>query len=518
MAACKRHVFSSTTKHRLLAVVKSGAFLFEKRCTQRYLNSQSVFRNEDIPSDYREVPEYPKCFDTTPAGRQRKIRQGWYDRVLDAPTVEEKYLQFWPAKYNRYLAQMFTPITVFRSYNTLPLVKYATRTHFLEGLPSEDDPIAVDAIVEHITPYVITAVKTAFENYKSYSNNPGKEHFDQLMQIDKLRGQMMIDQVHRIISLFIGQQHLHVRQSQVDYEPRIDSFWFGGGFPSTYFERALRHKKYLAGDINAPMNLTFQFKGNHYMNIRNEDPLPPFVDVNDALCTATEENRNFETSPNAYGFFHDFRYPSMVPGFWPGEPCGFGTLSFLTREYALNSAKLFGVDSIQDTLHSYGVISSFGWLLGLAFDKGFTPYQDLTYPITTQTVITNGQMWSFYNYQLNTICFSNDFINDKYRNVCWGTNEMKLFDSVTDEGVHGFNPAVLKCLVRMYLNSPQSRVGVSLKPYLKDVSHASDVWEDISLRYRSINANKELSGVLLPKNYFTLIYKTWFDARMDKLK
>jgi len=34
---------------------------------------------------------------------------------------------------------------------------------------------------------------------------------------------------------------------------------------------------------------------------------------------------------------------------------------------------------------------------------GFDQFSDLSYPFTTQTVITNGFQWSFFAYQLNTI-------------------------------------------------------------------------------------------------------------------
>lgn len=93
---------------------------------------------------------------------------------------------------------------------------------------------------------------------------------------------------------------------------------------------------------------------------------------------------------------------------------------------------------------------------------GFTPYNDVTYPTTTQTVITDGQLWSFFAYQLNTVIPSKDNL---LRNICWHSGEMKLFDEITDTEVQGLNDDILKILIKFYCNVPQSRQ-INLSPYL----------------------------------------------------
>lgn len=121
----------------------------------------------------------------------------------------------------------------------------------------------------------------------------------------------------------------------------------------------------------------------------------------------------------------------------------------------------------QEALDRQGILASFGWLFGQANFLGFTTYNDLTYPLSTQTIITNGQLWSFYAYQMNTITILGDLVHtNPKRNICWRTPELKLYEEVKDGKVVGLNDEVLKTLIRFYGNVPEARVGVEMNPYL----------------------------------------------------
>lgn len=77
----------------------------------------------------------------------------------------------------------------------------------------------------------------------------------------------------------------------------------------------------------------------------------------------------------------------------------------------------------------------------IAFWVGFGPYTELTYPLSTQTIITDGQNYSFSAYQLNTCALYNKHSGDAnpHRNVCFSTDEMKLYDIIEDGQVKGIN-------------------------------------------------------------------------------
>lgn len=156
----------------------------------------------------------------------------------------------------------------------------------------------------------------------------------------------------------------------------------------------------------------------------------------------------------------------LFAGYWPGEKNEFGILSYHQRGYMLN--RHYGDEQeSKETLHRQGILASFNWLNAQANFLGFNSYNDITYPLVTQTCITNGQLWSFYVYQLNTILVHSQHIDENpKKNVCWATSEMKLFDDIKDNKVHGLNLDVLKMFVKLYLNKPEDRLGVTLRPYL----------------------------------------------------
>lgn len=81
----------------------------------------------------------------------------------------------------------------------------------------------------------------------------------------------------------------------------------------------------------------------------------------------------------------------------------------------------------------------FSFLLYIVIFSGFGPYTDVTYPITTQTIITNGQYFSFYAYQMNTSILYHKHSGpaNPHRNVCFTTNEAKLFDVIENDQVKG---------------------------------------------------------------------------------
>lgn len=154
-------------------------------------------------------------------------------------------------------------------------------------------------------------------------------------------------------------------------------------------------------------------------------------------------------------------------GFWPGSRQEFGLLSYHSRDHIPFRNVQYGPEDCQEAIHAQAIISSYAWLLGQACYQGFSTYHDPTYPLSTQTIITDGQLWSFYAYQLNTTQLHIDSIETNAKvNQCWGTKEMKLFDEITGDGkLIGLNDDVLRNLIKFYINEPKAR-DVNMKPYL----------------------------------------------------
>ena len=103
-------------------------------------------------------------------------------------------------------------------------------------------------------------------------------------------------------------------------------------------------------------------------------------------------------------------------------------------------------------------------------------FHDLTYPLTSQAVLTNGQRFWFSAYQLNTISLFKDDIANPRRNICWTAPEMKLYETIENGQVKGFNEEVMKTVLKFMLNQPTDR-GINMRPFLPDSSVAPSAYE-----------------------------------------
>jgi len=99
---------------------------------------------------------------------------------------------------------------------------------------------------------------------------------------------------------------------------------------------------------------------------------------------------------------------------------------------------------------------------------GFSYVHDLTYPFTTQCIVTDGHMFRFFCYQLNTLRLwiddGTEPSSNPLRNVLWASEPMPLYNPDTQS----FSEDVLKLLLRCVLLRPSVRHGVKMRPYLPD--------------------------------------------------
>lgn len=198
------------------------------------------------------------------------------------------------------------------------------------------------------------------------------------------------------------------------------------------------------------------------------------------------------------GYSTSYRHGAVAPGNWPGHKAEFGLLSYQRRTALIDRNEKYGREDFQEALHGNGILGLFGWVLGQAYYQGFTTVNDITYPLPSQSITTDGQHWSFYVYQLNTTLTHSHLAQENpVGNECWGTTEMKLYESVDEHGgLSGFNDKVINNLLRMYMNEPVERDGVNMKPFLKDgEQYVSDIEDGEKRRwldshYKNLVSNK----------------------------
>lgn len=175
-----------------------------------------------------------------------------------------------------------------------------------------------------------------------------------------------------------------------------------------------------------------------------------------------------------------------------------------------------------EILKAQAIQSSYAWLLAQANYYGFNTFNELTYPLNTQTIITNGQQWSFYEYQLNTLLVHGLQINTNPRvNFCRSVAEetpMSLYDAIDMQSgkiVGGLNKEVIRNLIEFYAKAPaaEQKSLQQLMPYLDaNLRRAAD-YEDASIRaflektYKHMVSNRP-RHLALPEIYmWEKIYK-----------
>lgn len=336
----------------------------------------------------------------------------------------------------------------------------------------------------------------------------------------------LVKQINRILVNALGPDNFHLFELDVDVDPRHEAFWFVGGIDPPLSVKKMRkgidwYKKY----ENCPVDRPFQYIGNPYLALRHQFPLEAIQDVNLENQNYVEDKieiPSYKFDPQTIGYVRDYRHGTTIPGFWPGNVREFGLLSFQDRIYMSTRDNIaYGSADQQEALHAQGILSSYSWLLGQACYQGFSTFNDVTYPLTTQTVITDGKFWSFYVYQLNTTLVHSDNCDKNPRyNQCWGTNEMRLFETIDQDGkIQGLNDEVLMNLIHFYINQPKHRPHIEMKPFLgtteKKIADIGDDKRRIFLEqvYKHMLTNRPRHR-LVPESYaWEKIYKIDNDTK-----
>lgn len=86
---------------------------------------------------------------------------------------------------------------------------------------------------------------------------------------------------------------------------------------------------------------------------------------------------------------------------------------------------------------------------------GFWDYEDVTRPFVSQAIISDGHFFSFFCYQLNTLALAVETdVDNPRKNLLWGTESLRLYETVQDGEVVGLNDDVIRLLIRFLVNQP----------------------------------------------------------------
>ncbi|XP_044761945.1 28S ribosomal protein S30, mitochondrial [Coccinella septempunctata] len=496
------------------------AFRWQK--TARLMKPNKFFSTAAVESEYTATPEYPPILDLSKKEVMKRTRQDRDEKLKDVKTVEEKQIKLNMLKYWGFKTYMMLEDHI--PYNNLTLAQHVTRTHLSinQDLPKYYENIGVNSsISEGLKEELFEALLLEVDGYrKSYDLR--KQDLE-ANEIDNIIGSCIVRQLNRVITNNLCRSYVHLKDVQIDLDPRIESSWSCGGMDNP----RLRSKPETEDEtpesrIKYAKNRLMTYIGNPYLTMRSKQPLPFIISEEEGTNPALEVPF-WNYDPRVVLIAIDYRRVANIPGFWPGDQYRFGTVQYLKRGHHLNRS--FGdPEDDAEALHRQGILGSFGWLSAQANLLGFNTFNDITYPMVAQTIITNGQLFSFYAYQMNTMLLhSENIVENPKRNVCWATPELKLYEKITDGKLEGFNEDILAKLVKFYANTPCQRLGVNLTPYLSPDEKVAADYEDEDKRkwlereYKFITSNRPRHQLFDEIYSWERIYKVEHKTRpMDK--
>lgn len=497
--------------------------IFRLQKSVRLINPKQLFSTATVESEYTATPEYPPILDLSKKEASKRGRLARDEIIKEVKTVEEKQIKLNMHKYWGF--KMYMMLENHIPYNNLPLAQHVTRTHLIvnNDFPKYYENIGVNSsISKSLKDELTEALLLEVDGYrKSYDLKKKDLKPD---EVDNLIGSCLVRQLNRVITNNLCRSYSHLKDIQIDIDPRIEASWSCGGMnvPKLLKDRQKPIKESGDSTEEDAANRIMTYIGNPYLTLRSKEPLPFVISEQEASDPALEVPF-WKYDPRVVSLAIDYRRVVNIPGFWPGDKHQFGILQYLKRGHHLN--RTFGdAEDDAEALHRQGILGSFGWLSAQASHLGFSTFNDITYPMVAQTIITNGKYFSFYTYQMNTmLLYSENITENPKRNVCWATPELKLYENITDGKLEGFNEDILSKLVKFYANTPCQRLGINLTPYLSQKEKVAADYEDVDKRkwlekeYKFITSNRPRHQLLDEIYAWERIYKVIHKTRpMDK--
>lgn len=325
-----------------------------------------------------------------------------------------------------------------------------TKTLPVEGLPSVYDKVDVTSDLELITPIAKELILRECENIqrRSLLANPighGKE------RISKLLIKSLILKILSIVSC----SHPHLLTAEFSEDVFQQAYW------DRYSDTGL------LPNSDQPKKKVMKYQGEckTSFQLRTVQPLPEFVGRDSDSCLGQDYPKS-PYNPAVLGQIKEKCTPHFLPGVNIGSPCEFGYLSVETVDSFLldNAIEQYKScpDIIPDLWKGFALSSCFLSTVAQAHYQGFNTYHDMTYPLTSQTIVTDGRKFVFSAYQLNTLHLWRSDDSNPLCNLFW-YKDMELFDGIKDGELVGFNDEVLKTLLKFVLLGTPDR-GYHLKP------------------------------------------------------
>ncbi|XP_029999298.1 large ribosomal subunit protein mL65 [Sphaeramia orbicularis] len=235
-----------------------------------------------------------------------------------------------------------------------------------------------------------------------------------------------------------------LQYSSLDQSPHVNLYWRRG--------QRIIPKGHRKGRLEPTR---FQIDDKPHSQIRITQQLPQFTPME---ASYTAEVPEISQAPNMMPLFRRQYDNHIFTGAKISDPACYGHTQFHLvpdRYHRNRMTRQQQSDQVEVFLRANGLASLFAWTGAQAMYQGFWNHEDVTRPFVSQAVITDGQFFSFFCYQLNTVALSVETdANNPRKNLLWGTESLRLYDSVQDGEVIGLNEDVIKLLIRFLMNQP----------------------------------------------------------------
>ena len=421
----------------------------------------------DMRPAFTETAEYPPLNDylvSSVLSKEKQSRLQWYDHIRQLPTFVQKMLEITSVDRQHCLKiRAWSPI-----YNNLSQYQNMTRTNVIQALPDLYEQMDVSDVMDIARSPILDAVTLSFSD--SHLRERGRMRRSQFECLPK----QLFPQVDRCEGLLLDLMDIamkacaphapHLLRSQLDLNPEVQSFWYLRQMHLP--NHSLKYR--CPGNFLQHSNTAVQFQDLAVANIRCRDQLPATL-AQDNGDVVTESFASTKRNPAQDGFLLKRARVTTHARFWPGtDDFDFPFLSlyplhgFAFREYLAGER----LGDVNEAMTGMGLMFSFAWCNSLAFYHGFSPYDELTYPFTTQTVLTDGQTWNFFVYQLNTHAFHGDLPQPTKSNICWTSGPKRLFEGVEAGKLVGVDESVIELFLKFMLRKPVAAQQALLRPHL----------------------------------------------------
>lgn len=504
--------------------MKMSLFRINRALVPRFLPKSSPLSTSLSPEneEYNTTPQYPPILDLSREKMLERKKEAVYDEIKSVKTVEEKQIKLNMPRYYGFRSYMVSEDEIY--YNDLSFIQHITRTHIIKnkGLPDYYNTIETDNIAE-IRNGIEEALLMELDAFQKFHDLKNAELSDG--DKENIITNNVVQQINKVLTNNLVQKYPHLFSNEVDTNPRLETAWYVGGInPPEIVKKSRRGSELAKKYENDPVDRLLYYTGSPSFTVRSELPLPLLLTPSEA------ENPSFDVpsfsyDPRVFGVGIEHRYMANIPGFWPGDSNSFGIISYLKKGHLLKrSQRIKDEEDNKNALDRQAVLSSYAWLHAQANFLGFTTFNDITYPLVTQTVITNGKEFNFFIYQLNTILLHSKNIKENpKRNICWSSESFKLYEEVKDGKIVGLNDETLSILVKLYSNTPSERLGVNLRPYLGQKEKIIADYQDDEKRewlereYKFLVSNRPRFQEMPQIYSYEKIYKIDHETRqMDK--